>query len=106
MEANDRPGTRSKLLTLIYDSGVEASMSELLDALEVRGLTRIYDVFGRGGRGPKMNTPVFPGTNNLVYLAVPEEDVPRIHRAIRRLQHSFRLKPGITILSQDVDELP
>lgn len=95
-----------KLLTIIYDSSVEASMAELLDALELTGLTRIYDVFGRGGRGPKANTPVFPGTNNLVYVALPTEDVARVHRAIRRLQHSFRLKPGVTILCQDVEELP
>ena len=95
-----------KLLTLIYDSSIEASMSELLDALEIPGYTRIYDVFGRGGRGPKMNTPVFPGTNNMTLMALPEEDVPRVQRAIRRLQHSFRLKPGVTIYCQDVEELP
>ena len=95
-----------KLLTIIYDSSIEASMAELLDALEVPGLTRIFDVFGRGGRGPKMNTPVFPGTNNVVLIALPSEDVPRVHRAIRRLQGSFRLKPGITLLCQDVEELP
>jgi hypothetical protein len=96
----------TKLLTLIYDSGIEASMSELLDALEVPGITRIYDVMGRGGRGPKTNTPVFPGTNNMALIVLPADDVPRIQRAVRRLQHSFRLKPGITILSQDVEELP
>jgi hypothetical protein len=28
-----------------------------------------------------------------------------VHRAIRRLQESFRLKPGITILSHDVEVL-
>jgi hypothetical protein len=95
-----------KLLTLIYDSSIEASMSELLDALQITGLTRIYDVFGRGGRGPKMNTPVFPGTNNYVQMALPPEEVPRVHRAIRRLQGSYRLKPGVTIFCQDVEELP
>ena len=59
----------------------------------------------RGGRGPKMNTPVFPGSNNLVLIAVSEEDAARIQRAIRRLQGSFRLKPGVAIFSQDVEEL-
>jgi hypothetical protein len=95
-----------KLLTLIYDSSIEGSMSELLDALEVPGYTKIADVVGAGGRGPKMNTAVFPGTNNLVYLVLPDDDIPRVHRAIRRLQNSYRLKPGVTILSQEVDEMP
>jgi hypothetical protein len=95
-----------KLLTIIYDSSIEGSMVELLGALEIPGITWIYDVLGRGGRGPKMNSPVFPGTNHICLISLPAEDVPRIQRAIRRLQGSFRLKPGITILCQDVEELP
>jgi hypothetical protein len=94
-----------KLLTLIYDSSIEGSMSELLEALEVPGFTRIADIHGRGGRGPKMNTAVYPGTNNMVLLVLPAEDVPRVHRAIRRLQHSYRLKPGVTLLCQDVEDM-
>jgi hypothetical protein len=95
-----------KLLTIIYDSSIEASMRELLDALDVPGITWIKDVPGRGGRGSKENSPVFPGTNSIAYVALPTEDVARIQRAIRRLQASFRLKPGVTILSQDVEMLP
>ena len=95
-----------KLLTIIYDSSIDASMLELLDALEVPGITWINDVPGRGGRGPKMNSPVFPGSNNIALVALPPEDVARVQRAIRRLQGSFRLKPGVTILCQDVEVLP
>jgi hypothetical protein len=95
-----------KLLTIIYDSSIDASMAELLDALEVPGVTWIHDVVGRGGRGPKMNTPVFPGTNHIALVALADEDVPRVHRAIRRLQGSFRLKPGIGLFCQDLEELP
>jgi hypothetical protein len=94
-----------KQLTIIYDSSIEGSMKELLEALEVPGVTWIYDVPGRGGRGAKMNTPVFPGFNNIAMLVLPEADVARVQRAVRRLQESFRLKPGITILCQDVDVL-
>jgi hypothetical protein len=72
----------------------------------VPGWTLVEHVFGRGGRGPRMNSPVFPGTNHLVYLSLPDEEVPRVVRAIRRLQGSYRLKPGITIYSQTVEELP
>lgn len=94
-----------KLLTIIYDSSIEASMAELLDALEVPGITWVKDVPGRGGRGAKMNTAVFPGINHMAVVVLPAEEVPRVQRAIRRLQGSFRLKPGITLLQQDVEEL-
>ena len=95
-----------KQLTIIYDSSIDASVTELLDALELAGMTTIYDVEGRGGRGPKMNNPVYPGTNNLILLAVTPEDAERVRRSLRRLQSSYRLKPGVTILSQDVEVLP
>jgi hypothetical protein len=95
-----------KLLTIIYDSGIEESMTQLLEALEVRGWTRIPDLQGTGGRGPKRMTPVYPGSNNVLLIALPDEDVERIRRAIRRLQSSFRLKPGVAIFCQEVEELP
>jgi len=95
-----------KLLTIIYDASIEQSMIELLDGLEIRGITWVHEVHGRGGRGTKTNTPVFPGVNHLAFVAVPAADVPRIQRAIRRLQAGYRLKPGVTILCQDVEELP
>ncbi|MGV3722515.1 MAG: PG0541 family transporter-associated protein [Actinomycetota bacterium] len=95
-----------KQLTIIYDSSIEASIKELLDALEVPGITWIYDVPGRGGRGAKMNSPVFPGSNNIAILVLTPEGVARVQRAIRRLQESFRLKPGVTLLCQDVEVLP
>ena len=95
-----------KQLTIIYDSSIEGSLKELFDALEVPGITWIYDVPGRGGRGSKMNSPVFPGSNNIAIMILEPEGVTRVHRAIRRLQESFRLKPGVTMLSQDVEVLP
>ncbi len=94
-----------KLLTIIYDAGIDASMAELLDGLNVPGWTRCEDVVGAGGRGPRMNSPVYPGTNHIALISLPDEDVPRVQRAIRRLQSSFRLKPGVTILCQEVQEL-
>ncbi|MBM3457204.1 MAG: hypothetical protein FJX77_01525 [Armatimonadetes bacterium] len=95
-----------KLLTIIYDSSIDASMAELLEGLGIPGYTRFEHVFGDGGRGPRLNTPVFPGTNHVALVALPDEEVGRVQRAIRRLQGSFRLKPGVTILCQEVEVLP
>jgi len=95
-----------KLLTIIYDSGVDESMLQLLEGLEVPGYTRITDLQGFGGQGPKQMSPVFPGGNNLLYVALPDEEVERVRHAIRRFQSSFRLKPGITLLCQDIEDLP
>lgn len=91
-----------KLLTIIYDSGIDESLTETLGSVGVRDYTKLFDAHGVGGRGKKFNTPVFPGTNNLLLVVVPESEVDRITRALAQLQASFRLKPGIMVLVQDV----
>ena len=95
-----------KLLTIIYDSGIDETMMDLVESLGVSGWTKLSHLLGSGGRGPKLNSPVFPGTNHLLLVAVPDDQVERIRLALRRLQSNFRLKPGITLLCQDVDTLP
>ena len=95
-----------KLLTIIYDSSIEDSMLQLVEDLGVPGFTRLTDLQGTGGCGPKQMNPIFPGSNNVLLTAMPDEQVDRVRRAIRRLQASFRIKPGVTILCQEVEELP
>ena len=94
-----------RLLTIIYDSGIDESMMELLEALGVRNWTRIPDLHGQGGRGPKQMTPVYPGSNHVLFVALADEEVERVRRAIRAFQAQFRLKPGVAIFSQEVEEL-
>jgi hypothetical protein len=92
-----------KLLTLIYDSAIDETMMELMGELGVQGYTKIFDSQGLGGRGRKENTPVWPGTNHLLLIAAPEAEARRIVAAVRRLQETYRLRPGITMLLQDVE---
>src|SRR6476660_8374071 len=82
---NLQPSTTMKLLTIIYDSSIEDSMIQLVEDLEVPGFTRFTDLQGRGGRGPKQMNPIFPGSNNVLLVAMPDEQVDRVRRAIRRL---------------------
>jgi len=95
-----------KLLWIIYDSAIDDTLRELFDRLELPGYTRVERLFGAGGRGRKRDDAVFPGSNNLVMTLVPDEDVERIRRAIRRLQAEYRIRPGVTIICQDAEELP
>jgi hypothetical protein len=101
-----RHGDTVKLLTIIYDSAIDETMMALLEELGVEGYTKSFDSHGHGGRGRKENTPVHPGTNHQLLIAAPEAEVDRIARTIRRLQESFRLRPGVTMLIQEVELVP
>jgi hypothetical protein len=91
-----------KQLTVIYDASIDESVTELMDGLNLPGFTKLFDAHGLGGTGRKLNSPVFPGVNNLLLLLLPDEEVPRVTDALYRLQATYRLKPGLTLVLQDV----
>ena len=91
-----------KLLTVIYDAGVDESVMELMDGLNLPGYTKLFDAQGAGGTGRKLNSPVFPGVNNLLLLLLPDEEVRTVTNAFYRLQATYRLKPGMTLTIQEV----
>lgn len=60
-----------KLLFLVYDAVLDEEVSEALDKCNRQGYTKWVRVLGRGERGePRMDTPVWPGFNNAVMMAV------------------------------------
>lgn len=94
-----------KLVIVIYDGGIDEAVMEQVEAMKLKGWTRLFDVHGFGGTGLKRGDQVFPGLNNVLLAAMPEEQVAELHRRLRHLQAGFRLKPGITILVLPVEEL-
>src|SRR5439155_12483067 len=95
-----------KLLTVIYDASIDESISELIDGLDLPGYTKLFGAHGLGGAGRKMNSPVFPGVNNVLLLLLADDAVRTVTDALYRLQASYRLKPGVTLIVQDVESPP
>ena len=91
-----------KQLTVIYDAAIDESITELIDGLGLAGYTKLFDAYGLGGTGHKLNSPVFPGINNMLILLLPEGSVRTVTDSLYRLQASYRLKPGMTLFIQDV----
>jgi hypothetical protein len=90
------------LLTVIYDSGVEERLMELIAAQGLDGWTRFTGAHGYGGATYKLDSPIWPGTNNVLLLAVTPEQATQLADAVHALQATYRRKPGITIWLQTV----
>ncbi len=90
------------LLTVVYDSGMEMRVTETLEELGVPGWTKVFGGHGFGGRGYKLDTPIWPGTVNLLTLALPEAEAETVIARMRTLQQSYRRNPGMTIWTQPI----
>lgn len=94
MASDDVP---TVLLTIAYDSGMDERIMETLQAIGVPGWTKTFDAHGAGGAGPKLNSPVFPGSVCLLSIVLPETETQRVAGALRALQATYRRNPGMTI---------
>ena len=74
-----------KLLLVIYDSGIDETLTKTLKEHGIEGYTKIFNTHGLGGTGFKDGTPVFPGTNNVLLVSLAAEKVQELLIDIRRL---------------------
>ena len=93
-----------KLLTIIYDAGIDQSIMNVLDKLEVDAWSKFFEIQGSGGAGTKINTPAWPGINNQLVIGGGEEQLLDVAAAMRSLQEEFKLSPGIFMYLQEVQE--
>jgi hypothetical protein len=95
----------TRLVIVIYDAGADDDVMEVLDQPPVQGWTKLFHAFGAGGTGVKMSDPAFPGMNNILLVALPDEDVELLRQRLRDVQRLFSKKPGITIYSLPMEVL-
>jgi len=85
---------------IVYEDGIDGDITGLLEEQGAAGYTKVYQVEGRGDTsGPKLGTPIWPGFNNLLFVAVEEEVVEPLTQALRELQASYRKRPGLKIFA-------
>ncbi len=101
----DAPQPQQMVLTVIYDSGLDERVLAVVTEAGAEGWTKIDDAQGYGGTGYKLNTPVWPGMNNILLVALSREQAVTISSALHALQASHRRKPGITLWLQPVEVL-
>ena len=81
-----------KLALIIYGTPIDPDVMEILETLELYSYTKWREVLGRGRTsGPHLDTHVWPGTNAVIMLALPDDRVADLIDALRpikeRLSH-------------------
>lgn len=82
-----------KMMLIVHDAVFAAEVAEALEAAGCRVWTRLEKVLGRGeATGPRLDSPVWPGFNQALLLALEPEVAEALLAALRDLRDSARVK--------------
>lgn len=92
-----------KMVLVIYDSGIDEDLQGVLDEARIAAYTKSTGATGTGRKGHRFGTPIWPGTNNLLWIALPDEQVAGLIRRLDDLKRSYLKPPALQVFVLPVD---
>ncbi|MBU2227009.1 MAG: hypothetical protein KJ936_04990 [Proteobacteria bacterium] len=76
-----------KMFLIIYCEAADEDVIAALKEVGIRAYTKMVEARGEGTETePKLGTHCWPGKNNVLMMAVPDEDVSRISERVRLIK--------------------
>lgn len=89
------PEKELKMVMVIYYEAVDDEVMEVLDRCGMPYYTKVRGVFGKGElSGTRLGNDVWPGKNNVIYVACESETAGKIISGVEELRKQ-RSKEGI-----------
>jgi hypothetical protein len=83
-------GLTMKMFLIIYCEAADEEVIVALKEAGIHGYTKMVEARGEGTETePKLGTHCWPGKNNILLIAVADEEVPRINERIRRIKEEY-----------------
>lgn len=80
-----------KMVMIVYNEAMDMEVMEVLHGCVLKNYTKIPGVFGKGNTsGTHMGDDIWPGKNNILYVACSDEDAKQLLVCVKNL----RLKLG------------
>ncbi len=93
-----------KMIQLIFDSGLDQQILQILKNLNIQGYTKIANVKGAGTSGFKFGNSVGPGENNMIITVIEEKQVARLKSQITVFKKNLMEKQGLKLFILPVEE--
>jgi hypothetical protein len=76
-----------KMVMIVYNEAIDAEVMEALGACGLKNYTKIKGVFGSGvASGTHLGDDIWPGINNILYVACLEKEAVALTEEVRRLR--------------------
>ena len=76
-----------KMFLIIYCEAADEDVIAALKEAGIHGYTKMVEAQGEGTESePKLGTHCWPGKNNVLFMALPDEEVFRITERVRDLK--------------------
>lgn len=86
-----------KMVLVIYDSGIDEDLQGVLSEARIDAYTKLTGATGTGRKGHRFGTPIWPGTSDLVWIALPDDQVTGLIRRLDDLKRSYLKPPALQV---------
>jgi hypothetical protein len=94
-----------KMVMLAYNEALDNEVMEILESCLMKNYTKITGVFGCGASsGTHLGTDIWPGRNNILYVACEEAVGKKIIAAVRQLRKSIGVE-GVKAFLMPLEEM-
>lgn len=94
-----------KMVIIAYNEAIDMEVMEMMEKCSLKNYTKVMGVFGRGETsGTHLGNDIWPGRNNLLYVATPENTAKRLVSAVKELKVKLG-KEGIKAFILPVEEM-
>lgn len=76
-----------KIVMIAYNEAIDAEVMEILENCTMKNYTKIIGVYGKGtASGTHLGNDIWPGRNNILYVACKEDDARQILSYVNNLR--------------------
>lgn len=94
-----------KIVMVNYNEAIDMEVMEMMEACNLKSYTKVMGSFGRGEvSGTHLGNDVWPGRNNILYVACEEKQSKELLSCIRGLRQKLG-KEGIKAFLLPVEEI-
>jgi hypothetical protein len=86
-----------KMVLIVYEAGIDEDLQSVIERLGVPGWTKLTGATGTGRHGNRFGTQIWPGTNNLLMMALPEDRVDSVIEVLNELKTSYLKPPALQV---------